>query len=354
VRLFTYFNDKDEFGVYVRKGLCRRLLNQGKTFNENAEKHFISLLKAQCGNAFTRRMQGMFTDAEGDTVSKTRQKFVEWNKGSEKVSGVSLSVTVLNDCYWPIHGNEKFNLPGIQKEMADCISRFEEFYKNDTSGSKRLKWLYGNGTVALQSMLGKTRVELVVSPLQAAILTCFNSSEKLSFKDLISQLWPGESTGGQKLNLSKSSAAMFNVSNTNILKGAIEPLCLGKIKALSKEGSTDKEVGEEDMFAVKLVLAKRRKVVFPPGSARAVKDDGDREKDLLIKQRMFEVDAAMVRVMKSRNVCTWPDLQVQSVDLLKHRFIPPPKMLKARLESLIERQFIERDSSDRTKLTYVA
>jgi len=62
----------------------------------------------------------------------------------------------------------------------------------------------------------------------------------------------------------------------------------------------------------------------------------------------------MVRVMKARNVCTWNDIQVQVVEQVKARFMPQTKMMKERLESLIERGFIERDTDDTSRLKYIA
>lgn len=44
----------------------------------------------------------------------------------------------------------------------------------------------------------------------------------------------------------------------------------------------------------------------------------------------------------------------QVVDILKVRFLPQAKLLKARLESLIERGFLDRDANDRTLLKYIA
>jgi hypothetical protein len=84
-RLFSYFRDKDEFAEYARRGLCKRLLTRGPGFDETAEKNFISLLKAQCGNSFTRRLQGMFTDAEDESIARVKQRFQEWNGDSDKV-----------------------------------------------------------------------------------------------------------------------------------------------------------------------------------------------------------------------------------------------------------------------------
>lgn len=57
-----------------------------------------------------------------------------------------------------------------------------------------------------------------------------------------------------------------------------------------------------------------------------------------MKQREFEIEAAMVRVMKARNRLDWNQLQVEVINILKSRFVPDAKMLKKRLESLIDRK----------------
>jgi len=353
--LFSYFRDKDEFGEYAKRGLSKRLLAGGKGFNELAEKNLISLLKAQSGNAFTRHMQGMFTDAEGESVQRVKNKFQEYNGGSEKVDGVQLSVQVLNECYWPIGAKEKFPVPGKPEEMANCVVAFEKFYKSESAGSKKLNWLYSHGTASLLCKVGKLRCEVVVTPLQAAILCLFNSAEKLTTTEIMGRLWPGEERKS-KLRLSKSSSSLFDIDLMEILAFAIQPLSSwDKFQVLQKDPVEPKDqIGENDTFSVKLVNHKKRKIVFPPGSAKAQIQENTVDKKNVIAQRKFEIDAAMVRVMKARNVCTWNDLQVQVVEHLKARFMPVTKMMKERLESLIERGFIERDTDDTNRLKYIA
>jgi len=355
VRLFSYFRDKDEFGEYAKRGLSKRLLAGGKGFNELAEKNLISLLKAQSGNAFTRHMQGMFTDAEGESVQRIKNKFQEFNGGSEKVDGVQLSVQVLNECYWPIGAKEKFPVPGKPEEMSNCVIAFEKFYKSESAGSKKLNWLYSHGTVSLLCKVGKLRCEVVVTPLQAAILCLFNSAEKLTTTEIMGRLWPGEERKS-KLRLSKSSSSLFDIDLMEILAFAIQPLSSwDKFQVLQKDPVEPKDqIGESDTFSVKLVNHKKRKIAFPPGSAKAQIQENTVDKKNVIAQRKFEIDAAMVRVMKARNVCTWNDLQVQVVEHLKARFMPVTKMMKERLESLIERGFIERDTDDTNRLKYIA
>lgn len=122
-----------------------------------------------------------------------------------------------------------------------------------------------------------------------------------------------------------------------------------------EEGETAKEkINNDDVFSVKLDLKKKRRVTFPAGSAKQESKQAKQDQVAVVKQRAFEVDAAMVRVMKSRNVLSWTELQVQVVDILKVRFLPQAKLMKVRLESLIERGFIDRDTTDRMLLKYIA
>jgi len=300
-------------------------------------------------------MQGMFTDAEGESVQRTKQKFQEFNSNSEKVGGVQLSVQVLNECYWPIGAKEKFPVPGKPEEMANCVNAFEKFFKAESAGSKKLNWLYSHGTATILARAGKTRVEVVVTPLQASILCLFNSADKLTTSDIMGRLWPGEERKS-KLRLSKSSSSLFDIDLMEILAFAIQPLSSWeKFQVLAKDPLEPKDqIGENDTFSIKIVNHKKRKIAFPAGSAKAQIQENTTDKKNVIAARKFEIDAAMVRVMKARNVCTWNDMQVQVVEQVKARFMPQTKMMKERLESLIERGFIERDTDDSARLKYIA
>ena len=102
------------------------------------------------------------------------------------------------------------------------------------------------------------------------------------------------------------------------------------------------------------VKTQKRRVTFAAGSAAKDAKDAQRVETDVLKQREFEVDAAMVRIMKTRNVLNWNELQTQVVDALKSRFRVNIRMLKKRLESLIEREFMERDADNPKVIKYVA
>ncbi len=85
---------------------------------------------------------------------------------------------------------------------------------------------------------------------------------------------------------------------------------------------------------------------FAAGSAAKTEAEGKDVEKTVLKQREFEIDAAMVRIMKSRNVLSWNELTSETIRSLKDRFQPDARMLKRRLESLIEREFMARDESN--------
>lgn len=363
VGLFGYLTDKDEFEEISRKSLARRLLNSAQTFNEGWERMLITKLKARHGDAFTRRLQGMFSDSQDETIQRQREKFEAFNDGSAKVGQVALQVQVLNECFWPLSGADKVPVVGLPLELSNCVERFEAFYKKDTQ-NRKLKWIFNHGSVQMGADYGKGKqLLLVISPLQACILLCFNSSPKLALKDIYANMWPGEGSGAAALRSSASSSALIDIKLDDQLKHAIQPLIAGggggpkdRVKILDTEGDMDKLSMTDTITAVdKMGPVKRKKIVFAArsavaGTAADVKEDNQ----MIMKQREFEVDAAIVRILKTRNVVKWNTLQIDVVDALKSRFAPPVSLLKKRLESLIDRKFAERDENDRNLIKYIA
>jgi len=360
VNLFSYLQDKDEFFEYFRKALCKRLLSKGKQYNENAEKSFLGKLKGQSGDAAIRKLQGMFTDVQDESINEVKTKFESFNNGS-KVGAVDLEVQVLNESHWPISGTQKFPLL-LGADLLNCQTRFQEFY-DKTTEKRRLQWLYNYGTVTLAARFtnSKTPIQLVLTPLQSSILLCFNVQSKLTFEELLVQLWPTQSTTGRTiLSSSQNTGALHDMSLEEILRFAVQPLVYFKYKVLQKENDADpkkESIKKGDVFILRdKIPAKKlpRKIQFPPGSAKQQQQEANQDHELVMKQREFEIEAGMVRVMKARNRLEWNQVQVEVINILKSRFTPDARMLKKRLESLIDRKFMERDENDPKIILYIS
>jgi hypothetical protein len=360
VNLFSYLTDKDEFFEYFRKSLCKRLLSKGKQYNENAEKSFLSKLKAQSGDSAIRKLQGMFTDVTDETINEQKTKFESFNNGA-KVGPVDLEVQVLNESHWPISGTQKFPLL-LDKQLLSCQQKFQEYYEKSTE-KRRLQWLYNYGTVTLNARFtnAKLPIQLVITPLQASILMLFNHGVKLTFEEILAQLWPTQATSAkQMLASSQNQGSLHDMSLEEILRFAIQPLVYFKYKVLSKEKDEDpkkENITKKDVFLLReKIPAKKlpRKIAFPPGSAQQQEKEANEDKEHVMKQREFEIEAAMVRVMKARNRLEWNQLQVEVINILSNRFSPDAKILKKRLESLIDRKFMERDENDPKIIIYIS
>lgn len=68
--------------------------------------------------------------------------------------------------------------------------------------------------------------------------------------------------------------------------------------------------------------------------------------------RQYQVDAAIVRIMKTRKSLKHEQLLSELYTLL--RFPARPADLKKRIESLIEREYLERHKDDPSTYIYVA
>jgi cullin-4 len=66
------------------------------------------------------------------------------------------------------------------------------------------------------------------------------------------------------------------------------------------------------------------------------------------------LEATVVRIMKARKRMTLQLLVDAIVTDVSKRFPPDVKEIKKRVESLIEREYLQRDEEDRNKLKYLA
>jgi hypothetical protein len=91
VRLFTYFHDKDIFYDAFRRSLSKRLLTQ--KVKEEWERHFLTKLKITCGDAYTKKLEGMFNDVKTSN-EQYNPAFKAWCQDKGKELECELSVTV--------------------------------------------------------------------------------------------------------------------------------------------------------------------------------------------------------------------------------------------------------------------
>ncbi|KAF5731466.1 cullin-1-like [Tripterygium wilfordii] len=322
VKLLAYISDKDLFAEFYRKKLARRLLFD-RSASDDHERSILLKLKQQCGGQFTSKMEGMLTDL---TLARENQtNFEEYLSNNPTVNpGIDLSVTVLTTGFWPSYKSFDLNLPA---EMVKCVEVFKAFYETKTK-HRKLTWIYSLGTCHINGKFEQKTIELIVSTYQAAALLLFNTSDRLSYTEIMTQL---------------------NLTNDDVVR-LLHSLSCAKYKILSKEPNT-KTISQSDYFVFNHKFndrMRRIKIPLPPVDERKkVIEDVD-------KDRRYAIDAALVRIMKSRKVLGHQQLVSECVEQLSRMFKPDIKAIKKRMEDLITRDYLERDKENQNLFKYLA
>ncbi|XP_060194007.1 cullin-3A-like [Lycium barbarum] len=325
--LFRYLQEKDVFEKYYKQHLAKRLLS-GKTVSDDAERSLIVKLKTECGYQFTSKLEGMFTDMK--TSQDTMQGF-HAAVGAEIADGPSLTVQVLTTGSWPTQSVTTCNLPS---EILGVCDKFKNYYLGTHTG-RRLSWQTNMGTADLKATFGKgQKHELNVSTYQMCILMLFNNADRMSYKEI------EQATEIPASDLKRCLQSLACVKGKNVLRK--EPM--------SKDIAEDDTFYFNDKFTSKFYKVKIGTVV----AQRESEPEKQETRQRVEEDRKPQIEAAIVRIMKSRRVLDHNNIVAEVTKQLQSRFLPNPVVIKKRIESLIEREFLERDKTDRKLYRYLA
>lgn len=325
VRLFGYISEKDLFQEFYRKQLSKRLLLT-KT-NDEAERSLIARLKRRCGASFTARLEGMITDK--NLSEDIQNQFKNWvNEKGIKLK-LDFQARVLTTGFWPMFKTDTLNVP---EDLSACMTAFKDYYDTRTQ-SRVLKWIHSLGQAQLNANYESGTKELSLSAYQACILLLFNQSEELTCAEI------------QKI-LSLP---------TDDVKRSLFGLTFGKYSLLSKKNDKKKGVDMDDVFVVNRNFENPSRRIKVPNIMEKFTDDeiGKMRNDTL-EDRKHAIEAAIVRIMKTRKQLSHNDLVMEVSKQLMQYFMPEPKIIKRRIEDLINRDYLERDKSKQNFYNYLA
>ena len=178
-----------------------------------------------------------------------------------------------------------------------------------------------------------TSVTLNVSTYQMTVLMLFNDREQIGLREM---------------------AEMTNIEDKELRRHL---LALLRFKVLCKTPAEPKKIIEDDsVFRVNNSFkSKLRRVTVSLGSNSRSTGTERAQTDVKINEdRKLAIQACIVRVMKSRKSATHPQLVSEVTRLLAPRFPPNSQLIKKQIESLIERDYLERSATERKVLMYVA
>ncbi|RHN55348.1 putative cullin protein, neddylation [Medicago truncatula] len=262
----------------------------GKTVSDDAERSLIIKLKTECGYHFTSKLEGMFTDMK--TSLDTMKDF--YADHPKLGSGPSLTVQVLTT------------------DMSALSEKFRSYYRSNHTG-RRLYWQTNMGTAVLNATFGKgQRHVLNVSTYQMCVLMLFNNADRLSYKEI-------------------EQATEIPASD---LKRCLQSLALVKGRNVLRKEPTSKDVSEDDAFYVNDKFSSK---LYKIKIGTVVTQKESEPEKLKTRQRVKEERKPQTEAA-----------------VLRSRFLANPTEVKKQIESLIERDFLERDNSNRKLYRYLA
>lgn len=374
--LFRYLEEKDVFQCYYKQHLAKRLLFQ-KSLSDDAEKNMISKLKTECGGQFTSKFEGMFKDMQvSATIMEQYRQHRDGITDPNSANQIDLYVRVLTTGCWPTQSS----IPAciLPRVVNDAFETFKKFYLNKHSGRKlslqtQLGFVdlhatfYGGAATSSSSKSTtssaaaaaennnddlpverptstSTSVQirkniLCVSTYQMCILMLFNKQERYTYEEIASETAIPERD----------------------LKRALQSLALGKatqrvLRRVGLSGEKSKDIEPNDVFAVNDSFTSRLyrvkiQTVLVKGESEPERQETRSKVD---EDRKHEIDAAIVRVMKTQKALNHSLLISKVTSLLERRFMPNPAAIKIRIENLIERDYLSRDENDHRLYHYVA
>eukprot|EP00854_Cymbomonas_tetramitiformis_P000968 gene968-1486_t len=365
--LFRYIQGKDVFEAFYKKDLAKRLL-LNKSASIDAEKSMIGKLKSECGSQFTNKLEGMFKDIDlsKDIMLSFRQsaqgsnaamRVAAWDTlqaRSKLPTGMEMTVHVLTTGYWPTYAPMEVNLP---QEINAYQEIFKEFYLSKHQG-RRLMWQNSLGHCVLKARFKKGPKELSVSLFQTVVLMLFNDAETLTFKEISDATAIEEKELKRTLqslacakvrvltkepkgrNVEDSDTFIFNDDFT-------EKLFRIKVNQIQmKESLEENQATTESVFQVynpQPEVYPPQPEVYPPQPEVYTPQPEDRQ---------YQIDAAIVRIMKTRKTLSHTLLISEMYNQLKFPVKPPD--LKKRIESLIDREYLQRDRGNPQIYEYLA
>mmetsp|Transcript_2995 Transcript_2995/g.4280 ORF Transcript_2995/g.4280 Transcript_2995/m.4280 type:complete len:759 (-) Transcript_2995:246-2522(-) len=334
--LFRFLHAKDVFEAFYKKDLAKRLL-LGKSSSFDLERSMISKLKTECGAAFTTKLEGMFKDIDlsRDLMSQYQQYQNDRDEQEREsnvfephsANSVEMAVQVLTTGYWPTYPPmAQLKLPS---ELVYHQERFRKYYTSKYQG-RRIEWQHILGQCIVKALCFKKTKELSVSQLQAMVLMCFNYAEKIQFPDV------KEQTGIEDGELRRT----------------LQSLACGKVRVLTKQPK-GREVEDSDSFVINSDFShKLYRIKINTIQMKETVEENEKTHEAVFRDRQYQVDAAIVRIMKSRKTLSHPLLMSELFNQLK--FPAKPADLKKRIESLIEREYLERDENKSSVYNYLA
>lgn len=238
-------------------------------------------------------------------------------------SNIDFSAQVLNYGFWPSCMNLDLTLP---LEMNECVNIYTAWHKSRHE-QRKISWTYSLGNATVKATFGRKSYDLQLTTLQAVALDALNGGKTMTLNDM-----------ADALNLEE-----------DILMPLMHSLSCCKHKVIRKFPASNKIHKTDRFVANARFTSNNRKIRIPMASL----DSRDRDSKRVQEDRAMAIEATIVRIMKARKTLLHQQLQAEVLSQLAF-FKPEPRVVKRRIEALIEREYLERSAENSNVYNYLA
>jgi hypothetical protein len=333
ITLFKLISDKDVLQELYRRQLAKRLIQRIE--NETSiydEKSMLMQLKVNFGYVFTNKMEGMIRDVHSNFHLIDQYNTYLRSRRRIQLSNIQFRPLILTQGYWPTMSDSTSSITTVPRELDSCMNSFNAFYKEHTNGGRTLHWCMQQGSILVNARFWSGEYDIVLPTFYVCLLLSFNQSNELCTKQLFSLL------GG---TTQKQIAVMLQK--------------LTKCKLLQLKNKNSTVVNADTIYIVNEDFQSNLKKIKMNMEDYSVKIKEKKQVDTTVERdRSFAIEAAIVRIMKSRKTISYKCLMEETAKQLLSYFNPDVKMIKQKIDALMSREYIERDEQDSTILHYMA
>jgi hypothetical protein len=324
IKLFKYLSSRDEFFETYKKKLITRILDEiVQSFDY--EKDCLSKLKKECGVLSTiMNCECILKDTEGISKSQTtnfQNHLVQKNYDPK----FTFNFKILEKSSYS-SGTKKLMNYEMIPELQSVITMFQQYYK-EMNQNRLIEFIFQDGISEIDFNASK-KYKLIVQNDALPIFMMFNSKESLEKSEILLKTGMPEKILDDRLNVCEN------------------------LQIFLKENDAYKVNKSFKHQRAKLEL--NRMKPKNEGKEEEQKKNVDPEMDEVKIRRQNILDATLVRIMKFRITMSFHDLMADCTKLVQNVFKPDVKMIRGRIESLMERGYMGREANDNTILKYIS
>lgn len=333
VKLFRILSEKDVFEKFYKQQLSKRLL-QHKSMVE-MERWMIKRIKDEMGTFFTSKLDGMLRDMV--TSSELLRSFRTNRSNDDPSSELDFRPQILTMTSWPFQS--AFVTDGdifLPSRLEHLRLDFETFYTKKYP-ERSLQWASHLGYMEIGFQFDSNYHDISMPIYAATIFLLFEQYDELTMEMI-----------GDLTNISEQEL------HRQLISLAVAP----KSRILKKRPMS-RSISAQDKFSINYAFTAptaKVKVQTIAGLVPSSKTDSNLSsaQDSAERERSIEINAAIVRIMKSHRKLSHGKLMTMVADVVRTRYPLSSTTFKKSINYLLEKEYILRDPDDLSIYHYIS